>query len=426
MKKILIGTALATIVSFYIFPVFFTFIPKTINSKMILAAWGLLNFFYENLNRHTLLLSRRVIVSGLLAVAFSLWCLCSITINRTTQTTYVTYYSSFATWVGGAYGVYCCFRLFYKKVDLRLLTRYLAIVGVAQCIIALMIDNIPLVKSAVQAIFWAGYDYYEKIGRLYGIGCALDPAGVRLGCVLLLMGHQIASNHDITGNKTYLGTIITAFIVITIIGSMIARTTSVGAAIALAYILYRHVHIQRGGFISGRQIRMFAMFGFILASIITLAIHLYRTNDVAYHYLRFAFENFFNWVETGEFRSTSTDILDTMWVWPTSFRDWMIGQGIIGIRRVHSDIGYCNFVFYSGIIGLSLFASCIIYSALSVNNKFKGVWMLTLLILLFQAAVWAKVMTDVFFIIALMMVIDGDIMEDEAAAEEEVPAIEAT
>ena len=52
--------------------------------------------------------------------------------------------------------------------------------------------------------------------------------------------------------------------------------------------------------------------------------------------------------------------------------------------------------------------------------------MLTLLLLLFQAAVWAKVMTDVFFIIALMMVIDGDIMEDEAAAEEEVPAIEAT
>ncbi|MBR0224394.1 MAG: hypothetical protein IJL93_08995 [Bacteroidales bacterium] len=421
MKKILIGTALATIVSFYVFSAHFAFLPHNINTKMLIAAFGLGVYLLQGIRDHALFLSRRLITAALMAVAFSLWCLFTITINRTTQTTYVDYWSSFATWIGGAYGVYIIIRAVHKRVDLPLLTKYLAIVCIAQCIIALMIDNIPIVKSAVQTVFWAGYDYYERIGRLYGIGCALDPAGVRFGCVLLLIAHQIAANPDVTGSKKKMTLYIIAFILITVIGSMIARTTSVGAAIALAYILYRHVHIQRGGFISKRQIRMFAILSLVLAAIVGIATYLYNTNDAVHGYLRFAFEGFFNWVETGEFRTTSTDILENMWIWPTTFRDWMIGTGRIGIYVWNTDIGYCNFVLYCGLIGLTLYASYYVFCALSLNKRFKDFYILSLLLLLFQAAVWAKVMTDIFFILALLMVIDGDDLEGE-----EVPAIEAT
>ena len=425
MKKILISTALAIVVSFYVFSTYFTFLPHSINTKMMLAAFGLGVYLLQGIRDHALFLSRRLITAALMAVAFSLWCLFSITINRTTQTTYVEYWTSFATWVGGAYGVYIFLRAVHKKVDLPLLTKYLAIVCIAQCIIALMIDNIPLVKTAVQSVFWAEYGYFERIDRLYGIGCALDPAGVRFGCVLLLIAHQIATNPDVTGSKRKMALYIATFILITIIGSMIARTTSVGAAIALAYILYRHVHIQRGGFVSGRQIRMFAILSLVLAAIIGIAIYLYNTNDAAHGYLRFAFEGFFNWIETGEFRTTSTDILENMWIWPTTFRDWMIGTGKIGVLVWNTDIGYCNFVLYCGLIGLTLYASYYIFCVLSLNNKFKDFYLLSLLLLAFQAAVWAKVMTDIFFILALLMVIDGDDMEEEEPTEE-VPAIEAT
>ena len=425
MKKILIGTALAIVVSFYVFPVMFTFLPHSINSKMLLAAFGLIVFLLQGIRDHALFFSRRLITAALMAIAFSLWCLFTITINRTDQTVYVEYWSTFATWVGGAYGVYIILRAVHKKPDLPLLTKYLAIVCVAQCFLALMIDNIPFVKAVVQAIFWEAYDYFEGIGRLYGIGCALDSAGVRFGCVLLLIAHQIAANPDVTGSKKKMTLYIIAFILITVIGSMIARTTSVGAAIALAYILYRHVHIQRGGFISKRQIRMFAILSLVLAAIIGIATYLYNTNDAVHGYLRFAFEGFFNWVETGEFRTTSTNILENMWIWPTTFRDWMIGTGKIGVLVWNTDIGYCNFVLYCGLIGFTIYAVYYIFCALSLNNKFKDVKMLTLLLLVFQAAVWAKVMTDIFFILALLMVIDGDDMEEEVPTEE-VPAIEAT
>ena len=120
-----------------------------------------------------------------------------------------------------------------------------------------------------------------------------------------------------------------------------------------------------------------------------------------------------------------SDILENMWIWPTTFRDWMIGTGKIGVFIWNTDIGYCNFVLYCGLIGLVLYASYYIFCALSLNNKFKDVKMLTLLLLVFQAAVWAKVMTDIFFILALLMVIDGDDMEEEVPTEE-VTAIEST
>ena len=425
MKKILIGTFLSVIVSFYVFSTAFTFLPHNINTKMMLAAFGLAAFLLKGIRDHALFFSWRTLVAALMAVAFSLWCLFVITFNRTTQTVYAEYWISFATWIGGAYGVYIIIRSVYKRVDLPLLTKYLAIVCIAQCAIALMIDNIPIIKTLVQAIFYAEYDFFERIGRLYGIGCSLDPAGVRFGCVLLLIAHQIASNPEITGSKKKMTLYITAFILITVIGSMIARTTSVGAAIALAYILYRHVHIQRGGFVSGRQLRMFAILSLVLAAIIGIAIYLYNTNDAVHGYLRFAFEGFFNWVETGEFRTDSTDILETMWIWPTTFRDWMIGTGKIGVFIWNTDIGYCNFVLYCGLIGLTLYASYYIFCALSLNKKFKDFYLLSLLLLAFQAAVWAKVMTDIFFILALLMVIDGDDMEEEVPTEG-VPAIEAT
>ncbi len=419
MKKILIGTVMAIVVSFFVFSTAFTFLPHNINTKMMLAAFGLAAFLYKGISEHALFLSRRTIIAALMAVAFSIWCLFVITINRTTQTVYAEYWTSFATWLGGAYGVYILLRSVHKKVDLPLLTKYLAIVCVAQCVIALMIDNIPVVKTIVQTIFFASYDFYERIGRLYGIGCALDPAGVRFACVLLLIAHQIATNPDVTGSKSALAKYIAAFILITIVGSMIARTTTVGAGIALLYILYRHVHIRRGGYISKRQIRMFSVLAIVLALIVGAAVYLYNTSDVVHNYLRFAFEGFFNWVETGEFRTNSTDILENMWIWPTTTRDWIIGTGKIGVFVWNTDIGYCNFVLYCGLIGLAIYASYYIYCALSLNSKFKDFWMLSLLLLVFQGAVWAKVMTDIFFILALLFCIDGDEMEEEGEGEEE-------
>ena len=56
MKKILISTALAIVVSFYVFSTYFTFLPHSINTKMMLAAFGLGVYLLQGIRDHALFL----------------------------------------------------------------------------------------------------------------------------------------------------------------------------------------------------------------------------------------------------------------------------------------------------------------------------------------------------------------------------------
>lgn len=426
MKKLFRGIFVAIVVDAFIFPVSLNILPG-INTKMMLAALGLAVFLFRSFARHEYALSRRTVISALLAVLFSVWCLFSITENNTDEKVYVTYWSSFLTWLCSAYGVFSLVKACYGKCDLALLTKYLAIVSVSQCAIALMIDNIPAVKSAVQSVFFQGYNFFERVDRLYGIGCALDPAGVRFAAILLLVTHQLVANRDVYESKAGIAWYLTAFILITILGSMIARTTSVGAALALVYLLISYFTIKKGGEIDRRQILMFFILLLLLASTVLVATVLYNSSPEARENLRFAFEGFFNWVETGQFRTTSTDILmNVMWVWPDNFHDWVIGTGTYGVYVWNTDIGYCNFTLYCGLTGLSIFCIFFIYTSLSLNSKFNRFFLLSLLLIVLQGIIWAKVATDIYCVLALLQVIDGndDEVDEADEADEELEETE--
>ena len=152
---------------------------------------------------------------------------------------------------------------------------------------------------------------------MFGIGCALDVAGVRFSAILLLVAHQIATNAQAGEKSLTIITLLSAFLIITVVGAMISRTTVVGAALGLAYMAVANLKISRGGYVSSRQVRIFLVAVVILIVGGALAVYLYQSSQVFYENVRFGFEGFFNWVETGEFRTGSTDHLQTMWVWPT-------------------------------------------------------------------------------------------------------------
>ena len=104
MRKILTGILLVIVVDAFYFDVALRILPA-VNSKMVLAVIGVIAFIFKGLQEKKLQFSRRILISALLAIAFSLWCYYSITANGTDQKEYVTYFVSFATWLGGAYGV---------------------------------------------------------------------------------------------------------------------------------------------------------------------------------------------------------------------------------------------------------------------------------------------------------------------------------
>lgn len=420
LGKFIVMFVLTWMVSMYVFPITFIFFPPSLNTKMVLAVLGIVFFALRAVRDKEFSMSRRTITSAVFAVVFSLWCLYSITANNTVDDSYTTYYMSFAVWLGGAFAVCSMIKGYHGKVDLQLLTNYLATVCVGQCALALMIDNIPSFQRLVDSYVNQGQEFFQEVNRLYGIGAALDPAGIRFAAVLVLISHQIATNAQVGESKKLLTIYIVSFIAITIVGNMIARTTTVGTLLGVGYMLWK-VGISQKGRFTKRQSRFYGIMLTLIAITVVLGTYLYRTNPIFRADIRFAFEGFFNWVETGRFSTGSTDKLNsTMWIWPTDTRGWLIGTGIFGNFAFGTDIGYCRFVLYCGVIGMALFSAFFIYNDLSIISKFRNSRLLALLLMALTYIVWLKVATDIFLINALLFCIDGDYDDD---AEEDADSI---
>lgn len=390
-------------VSFFMFPVGLFFLPEQVNTKMIVAVGGVVTFAIECLRGRSVFVSKPVMFSALLAIIFSIWCFFSVTVNGTDDTTYSRYWLSFATWLGGAYGVCWLIRETEGKLNLEKLTFYLALVCLLQCILAEVIDNSPAFQRTIDSIFIQGQEFYHHVKRLYGIGASLDVAGVRFSAVLVLMAHQMSAYGKAIDNPKLTVFYFVSFAVILIIGSIIARTTWAGAALGLVYMGISYLRVDKGTITSRQTYFWLVLIGVIVATTV-ISTWLYNTNAEFRHNLRFGFEGFFNWAESGTFRTDSTDKLNgNMWIWPSDPRTWAIGTGIFGDFAFGTDIGYCRFTLFCGLTGLILFSVFFIYNGLVLVRLFPDSVYVALLLIALTFIIWLKVATDIFFIFALLL-----------------------
>ena len=198
-----------------------------------------------------------------------------------------------------------------------------------------------------------------------------------------------------------------SFALIIVVGSMIARTTWVGGILGILYLALSYLKINKG-FISSRQVSFWLILGGITALTILVSIWLYNHNPEFRQNLRFGFEGFFNWAETGVFRTDSTDKLNRiMWVWPTDTRSWIIGTGLFADWVYGTDIGYCRFVLYCGLVGMVIFSLFFIFNGLSVIHLLPGTKYLPLFLIALTFIIWLKVSTDIFFIYAVLFSLAG-------------------
>lgn len=406
MVRLLTMLFISMIVSGYYFPFRFSFFPIA-NTKMILALIGIFLVVYQGCRKHGIILSKEFMGAAGLAFIFSFVCFISIDYNHTNDYSYVTYFTSFFTWLGGAYTVCAVIRLFHKKASLQLLISYLAFVCVTQCILAILIDRIPAFQTLVDTYIDQGQWFYNQVGRLYGIGASLDPAGVRFSIVLLLIAYLLSEDNYIRQDRRMITAYLICFFLIAILGNMISRTTTVGMVMGLAYIIY-----STGIFrliIPFRNFKFYSVFGSLLVIFIILGTYLYQNDDNFYQNMRFAFEGFFAWVETGEWSTDSTDKLNAvMWIWPEDFKSWIIGTGLFGTWGFGTDIGYCRFILYCGLTGFGIFSLFFIYNAWVFSRKYPSCRLLSLALLSLSFIIWVKVATDLFLIYALFYCLDED------------------
>lgn len=428
----LLGVA---VMSSYFFPYVLTAFPVA-NSKMVLAAIGIVIYAVRIFKRQDDRGVDRAFVNlSLWALAVSLTAWIATVVNNTHDYTFATYIVSMWVWIGGAYVAVNYIRAVHGKISVELVSNYLLAVCVGQCALAMIFDIYPP-ASAWQMRTFTGEAFMGATDeeRLSGIGCALDVAGLRFAAVLVLTAFM-AVRAAMSGRQWLLMTYLLSMSVVTIVGNMMSRTTVVGTAVGIAYMAGVVFWGRRA---SGKR-RLVVSFTILAATIVVASTALYNSNENFRENVRFGFEGFFSLVEKGHWETNSNNILKNMVVWPDNVKTWIIGDGYIENpldKRLASydpyyigpefhgyymqtDIGYCRYIFYFGIIGLAIF--CIYFWKVSniLVNRFPQYKWMFYLVLAINFIGWCKVSSDIFMVFAPFLCISAS-QERRAAAEEEV------
>jgi len=400
MIRILQYVAVGLIVSLYYFSFGFTFLPSSVNTKMILATIGVSMAAYHAIQNRTLKIDRPTLGAIGFAVLFSLICFISVDYNHTNDLSYATYFVSFSVWMFSAYAVCTIIKKVHGDVNLILITSYLAAVCLFQCILALLIDSVPAIQFWVDRYISQGQEFLLEVSRLYGIGASLDNAGVRFSIVLIMIAGILSKEATVRSSRWKIIMLLTAFFTIIVIGNMMSRTTSIGAVLAILYFslntgIFRMV-------IKSEYFKFHFIFGFTLVLAILATTYFYQTDRDFHDQIRFAFEGFFNWIEQGEWRTSSTDKLNkTMWIWPADLKTWIIGTGLFEDWIFGTDIGYCRLILYCGLSGFAVFALFFVYNASVFAHQYRQYRDMFFFLLVLSFIIWIKVSTDIFLIYAL-------------------------
>jgi len=405
LKILLVGF----LVSCFYFPVKYSFIPIA-NTKNLMAAVGLVLVLVVLIKKQEFSFPRDLLVILIFAAAMSLISLLAITYNQTPDTTYVTYIRSAIIWLSGAFGVCYIIWLVHKRVDVPLVVNYLAGVCVFQCIMAIWIDFSPAVRLFVDSHVQQGQDLLQDIGRLYGVGASLDVGGSRFAATLCAISFMLVQKPEDRGNTPQF-LLVLAFVIITVLGNMIARTTLVGVGIGLFYLVLMEIrNATLRKYDDGYRSSLPAWL-LTLAIAVPVGMFFYSSNAQFHDLMRFGFEGFFNLFEEGEWGTDSTGKLESMIVWPDNPGTWLIGDGYFENQRndanyigtatrrgyyMGTDIGYLRFIFYCGIFGLIAISAVMVEAGVIASKAFPKYAHIFMMGVLCNFVIWMKVSTDLF------------------------------
>jgi hypothetical protein len=375
---------------------------------MMLALLGLLIFMQTCVNKKRVAVSREFFVASIIAAIFSFIGFFSTAYNNTNDYAYATYIISMWVWFWAAYAICSIINSVHGFLSVKLISNYLIGVCVMQCVLALLIDNVSSVKFFVDS-FVGGGKFMDDIDRLYGVGAMLDVAGIRFSAVLVMIALLLCKDQAIRSSRWAIALYIFLFVLISVVGSMIARTTNVGMVVAFVYLVYATGILK----LRIKYVNL-KLWGVLLSVVFVLAlvsIYLYDNVPEAHRLLRFAFEGFINWIETGKWETASTNKLQTMWIFPETLKTWIIGDGYFmdpttpRLFYMETDVGYLRFIFYCGTIGLCAFSAFFVYLSVACYKKFPKEKELFILLLIVIFAMWIKVSTDIFLVYALLLCI---------------------
>lgn len=386
---------------------------------MILAALGLILFLFNIAKGESGKIDKGFAKISLWAFGVSFASFISMTVNNTPDSSYLGYFVSIWVWLGAAYLCIHILKSIDGTISVRKVIWFFIYVALLQCTLAIIINKFPIVHNLIQGYItgekYMGVDV-EK-GRLFGVGCALDVGGGRLGAILIMISYLIYDCIKYQSSFYKIIFLLFSFFFITVVGNMIGRSATVGAALAIIFLIYFLVTDKK---IDRRSISRFSLFsGFSLSLCIISCIFIYNSDNTFRELIRFGFEGFFNFTEKGHFETHSTDLLSQGLIFPDNLHTWLIGDGYfasgmndpyyIGSEDYgfykNTDAGYSRFLFYFGLAGLSTIIGFFICVAKTCANRSPKAKYLFYTLLLLNFIIWIKVSTDIFIIFAPFLVL---------------------
>ncbi|MDR0789421.1 MAG: hypothetical protein LBO06_01355 [Bacteroidales bacterium] len=338
-------------------------------------------------------------------------------VNGTAEMQFINLLYSFVLVVLAAYVVTSMIKSVHKRVDFDLISSYIIAAATLQCLLAAAMIIIPSLGTfmfeKLTITEYGNRILSVKDTRLMGVGGQSVSLGIINCFALLMIVDKLKDRHNIkTSFLLYL-----LFIFITVVGSMMARTTIIGTLIGLLLLLYFNRFQLQKYF---RQIVSVLLFVALLYFVIIPS----STKKQFNGYFEYGFEMLYTLDREGELSTASTDELQGMLlIQPDNLKTWLIGDGhfenpLDKYRYyMETDVGYFRLIFYFGIFGCIAYFYYqyqILWQANLRTKRKHQIFFIFSIVLLFILSI--KVLIEIISIF-MMFLFSEDKTEDKKALE---------
>lgn len=291
-------------------------------------------------------------------------------LNGTRETFFITYPLSMLIVFAA-----CCFWLnvvkkIYGEVSQELISHFLVMTSLMMILTAVIYFLFPNVEAFLMSLLTDDFipitEGTDLSFRLNGFGCFGSGCGVIFSVVLAVCAYNIIKK-EFRDCQFY----VVSMILIVAIGSLMARTTIVGASFVFLFMMIKSLGNYK---IVIRNTFIVVTFSFIAVEIISSI----TFSDELMEQFSYGFEMFFNLADNGHLETNSTNSLsESLEKWPSSIFTWLFGDGLYFMANDENymsvDNAYQRMIFYFGIIGMFLMFRYNYYmykvTALSMNDK---------------------------------------------------------
>lgn len=395
----------------YFYTITFSFLP--FSTTVIFGIFGFLWFGLLVLqDKISFTINKHMMRFLILLISVGAVSMVSLAINSTRDIKFISYVFSTLAIIFASYFVIKILKKMKYELSFEFIGRLIINVIFIQSIIAFSMFLIPELKELLLGLEKLTADQYERVNalfefRIFGLGASKTfMAGIYNGFGLILMAIFFRM-YKFSSKQLFVFSL--KFLLIFLVGMMMARTTLVGALLAISIILMPKDFKATISMVKKRF--LFITLAFIVPIVIILLLMNFSSTFAMTfgRAIEYGFEMFVNYFAYGSFETDSTNELKTLYVFPTELKTYIIGDGYwahptdIGQYYMNTDVGYLRLIYYFGIVGLLTYLSMQMYLIVRAYKSFNIGAEIYLFVVAYLLILNLKGFTDLLFMHILFL-----------------------